>query len=151
MQIQFVSSVSPIVSDPTDARRLFSGALGLTFESSAGAYVFTEKLDGVKHLGLWPLSEAADACFGSPGWPSDVPVPQASVEFEVADPDAVDSAAAELRAAGYQLLHEPRTEPWGQTITRLLAADGLLIGVCYTPWFHAGAGVADAAAGNAAP
>ena len=136
MRIEFVASVSAIVSDPADSRRLFAGVLGLSFEGSGGDYVFTEKLDGVKHMGLWPLSEAANACFGSAEWPSDVPVPQASVEFEVGDPSGVESAADELCAEGYQLLHEPRTEPWGQIITRLLTTDGLLVGVCYTPWFH---------------
>jgi hypothetical protein len=70
-------------------------------------YVFTERLAGVKHLGLWPLREAASACFGSAEWPSDVPVPQACIEFEV---DDVSAAAAELEQRGLRLLHGARTE-----------------------------------------
>jgi hypothetical protein len=38
----------------------------------------------------------------------------------------------ELSARGYRLLHGARTEPWNQTITRLLSPEGLLVGVCYT-------------------
>jgi hypothetical protein len=66
-------------------------------------------------------------------------VPQASVECELAAVDAVAAAAAELQASGHQLLHPARTEPWNQTIARLLSPEGLLVGVCYTPWFHEGA------------
>ncbi len=135
MDIQFVTSVAPIVTD-TDASRTFYGnALGLNFEGEEGDYSFTHKLDGVKHFGLWPLSEAAGACFGTPEWPASVPVPQASIEFEVAD---VPAAAAELRAKGYRLLHDARTEPWTQITARLLSPEGLLVAVCYTPSFHDG-------------
>jgi hypothetical protein len=35
-----------------------------------------------------PKVQAAQACFGTPDWPVKRPVPQASVEFEVADADA---------------------------------------------------------------
>ncbi len=136
MRIDFVAGFSPIVRDPAQARAFYSGALGLSFEGGEGEYVFTEKLGGVKHLGLWPLTEAAQACFGSPDWPDEIPVPQATLEFEVADPGAVAAAAGELEDSGHQLIHGPRTEPWNQTISRLLSADGLLIGICYTPWFH---------------
>ena len=45
--------------------------------------MFTQKLDGTKHFGLWPLSEAAKACFGTTEWPAEIPIPQASMEFEV--------------------------------------------------------------------
>ena len=49
---------------------------------------------------------------------------------------AVAAAARELEARGYRLIHGSRTEPWNQTIARLLSPEGLLVGVCYTPWFH---------------
>ncbi len=134
MDIQFVASVAPITADPEVARRFYAGALNLSFEGGDGDYVFTHRLDGVKHFGLWPLREAAMATFGADAWPADVPVPQASIEFEVAD---VAAAAAELEAAGYRLLHGARTEPWAQVTARLLSPEGLLIAVCYTPSFHA--------------
>lgn len=133
MEIQFVTSVAPIVRDPEKARSLYVDALGLTFEGEAGDYRYTHKLPGTKHFGLWPLSEAATACFGTAEWPADIPIPQASIEFEVAD---VTAAAAELADSGHQLIHRARTEPWGQITARLLSTDGLLIAVCYTPAFH---------------
>ena len=107
--------------------------MGLSFEGEEGDYRFTHKLEGTKHFGLWPLSEAANACFGTTEWPADIPVPQASIEFEVPD---VAAAAAELTAKGCRLIHDARTEPWGQITARLLSPDGLLVAVCYTPSFH---------------
>jgi len=133
MNVEFVASFSPIVRDPLGARELYRGGLGLSFERNDGDYVFTEQLGGVKHFGLWPLAEAATACFGTEQWPDDVPVPQATVEFEV---DDVGTAAAELEGKGHTLLHGERTEPWGQITARLLTADGLLVAVCHTPWLH---------------
>jgi catechol 2,3-dioxygenase-like lactoylglutathione lyase family enzyme len=133
MDVQFVASVAPIVRDADAARAFYRDALGLSFEGGDGDYVFTHKLEGTKHLGLWPLAEAANSCFGTREWPADVPVPQASIEFEVAD---VAAAAEELKAKGHRLIHDARTEPWGQVTARLLSPEGLLIAVCYTPAFH---------------
>jgi catechol 2,3-dioxygenase-like lactoylglutathione lyase family enzyme len=133
MDVQFVASVAPIVRDAGAARAFYRDALGLTFEGGDGDYVFTHKLEGTKHLGLWPLAEAANSCFGTSEWPTEVHVPQASIEFEVAD---VAAAAEELKAKGYRLIHDARTEPWGQVTARLLSPEGLLIAVCYTPAFH---------------
>jgi catechol 2,3-dioxygenase-like lactoylglutathione lyase family enzyme len=133
MDVQFVASIAPIVRDPEAARAFYGGALGLPFEGSEGEYQFTHHLEGTKHFGLWPLGEAATACFGSPDWPRDIPVPQASIEFEVAD---VAAAAAELESKGHRLIHGVRTEPWSQITARLLSPEGLLIAVCYTPSFH---------------
>ncbi len=133
MNIQFVASIAPIVRDTDAARSFYRDALGLSFEGEEGSYTFTHELEGTKHFGLWPLSEAANACFGTTEWPADIPVPQASIEFEVSD---VAAAAGELRAKGYHLIHEARTEPWSQITARLLSPEGLLVAVCYTPLFH---------------
>lgn len=133
MDVLFVASVAPIVRDADAARSFYRDALGLSFEGGQAEYVFTHKLEGTKHLGLWPLGEAASACFGTSEWPTEVPVPQASIEFEVGD---VAAAAEELKAKGYRLIHDARTEPWGQVTARLLSPEGLLIAVCYTPAFH---------------
>jgi catechol 2,3-dioxygenase-like lactoylglutathione lyase family enzyme len=143
MQVQFVASVSPIVRDSDAARSFYQGALGLSFEGGEGEYIFTEKLPGVRHFGLWPLSEAARSCFGADDWPDDVPVPQASVEFEVPD---VAAAAEELRQRGYRLIHGVRTEPWTQITARLLSPEGLLVAVSYAPWLHEGETSADGSA-----
>jgi hypothetical protein len=55
-------------------------------------------------LGVWPLSQAAQACFGTAEWPADRPVPQVSLEFDVADAEAVAAAAQELQDACHELL-----------------------------------------------
>lgn len=132
MDVLFVSSVSVVTAAPAEDRALFVDALRLPL-SGADDYVFTEALPGVKHFGVWPLTEAAQACFGAGEWPADRPVPQASVEFDV---DDVVAAATELQEQGYQLLHEPRTEPWGQTIARVQSPGGLIVGVSHTPWMR---------------
>jgi catechol 2,3-dioxygenase-like lactoylglutathione lyase family enzyme len=133
MEVQFLTSIAPIVRDSGVSRSFYADALGLNFESQEGDYVFTHELEGTKHFGLWPLSEAARACFGTAEWPAEVPVPQASIEFEVAD---VADAAAELAGKGYRLIHGARTEPWGQITARLLSPEGLLVAVCFTPAFQ---------------
>jgi hypothetical protein len=134
MQVRFLSSVSVITSDPAADRRLFVDALGLPLAGGGeGDYVFSESVDGSRHFGVWPLREAAEACFGQSTWPADRPVPQASVEFDVHD---VPGAVAELEARGYRMIHGARTEPWGQTIARLQSADGLIVGVGFTPWMR---------------
>lgn len=137
VDIQFVASVAPIIRDVETARAFYRDALGLSFEGEEGDYLFTQQLDGTKHFGLWPLAEAATACFGTREWPAEVPVPQASIEFEVSD---VAAAAAELEGKGYRLIHGARTEPWTQVTARLLSPEGLLVAVCYTPQFHGNSG-----------
>jgi catechol 2,3-dioxygenase-like lactoylglutathione lyase family enzyme len=136
MRVEFIASFSPIVADPNASTVLYRETLGLPLEGEPGGYQFSEQISGVKHFGVWPLKEAARSCFGRDTWPSEVPVPQASLEFELADVAAVRDAVDELRDGGLVLIHEPRLEEWGQTIARYLSPDGLLLGVCYTPWMH---------------
>jgi catechol 2,3-dioxygenase-like lactoylglutathione lyase family enzyme len=135
MKIEFIASVSLITSDPPTDRKLFVETLGLPL-AGQGDYIFSEEIEGSKHFGLWPLQEAAEACYGSDEWPDDVRVPQVSVEFEVASPEAVREAAAELEERGYEQLHPTREEPWGQTITRWLSNDGAILGISYAPQLH---------------
>lgn len=136
MDILFITSVAAVVADPPEARRLFIDTLGLPLEGEGDGYYSSGSIPGAKHFGVWPLSEAAQACFDTDEWPGERKVPQASIEFEVADPDAVAPAAAELERAGYELLHPAREEPWGQTVSRLLTDDGLIVGVSYAPALH---------------
>ena len=137
MQIEFIASFATVTADPVASRALYVDALGLPLEHAAGDdYIHSEQIGGSKHFGVWPLSQAAEACYGTSEWPADVPVPQASIEFELADADAVQAAAEELRAAGSELLHEPRQEPWGQTVARLLSPEGLIVGLSYAPSLH---------------
>ncbi len=135
--IEFIATVAVIAPDPPASRRLYVDALGLPLESqSGGDYVWTDKLEGAKHFAVWPLSQAAEACFGTSEWPADRPVPQVSVEFELADVAAVGAACDELEAAGHVLLHPAREEPWGQTVARLQSNEGAIVGICFTPSMH---------------
>ena len=137
MDVQFIASVAVITPDVSVSRRLYVDALGLPLTASEDDdYLHSEDIDGCKHFGVWPLAQAAQACFGTSGWPVDRPVPQASIEFEVADADAVQVAAEELKAKGFTLLHEARTEPWGQTVARLQSSEGAIIGLSYAPSMH---------------
>jgi predicted enzyme related to lactoylglutathione lyase len=128
-RILFVAGFGPIVRDLTESHQFYLDALGLSFQNE-GDYLHTEKLDGVKHLALWPLSQAAQSCFGSERWPSGLPVPQAWLEFDV---DDIDHATEELEKRGYKLLTKAQKEPWGQIVTRLLSPEGLLVAVTVTP------------------
>ena len=139
MNVLFIASFAVIAPDPPQSRRLYVDALGLPLAAGEGSeYWHSEKIGGSKHFGVWPLREAAEACFGTEEWPNDRTVPQASVEFEVEDADAVTAAGEELEQAGFELLHRARTEPWGQTVARLLSSEGLIVGISYAPALHAG-------------
>jgi catechol 2,3-dioxygenase-like lactoylglutathione lyase family enzyme len=136
MDVQFITSMAVIAADPPQSRNLFIAVLGLPLQGEGDGYYSSENIAGSKHFGVWPLSEAAEACFGTPQWPADRVIPQASIEFEVADADAVAAAGDELQRAGYELVHPARTEPWGQTVARLLTDDGLIVGISYAPSLH---------------
>jgi hypothetical protein len=138
MDILFISSVSLITRGSSATRDLLVRDFGLPLEPSAADsnYVFSEKIPGSKHFGLWPLSQAAEACFGTKEWPPGHVVPQVSVEFEVESEEAVARAERELRSRGYELLHATRKEPWGQSVCRLLTKEGVIVGVSFAPWMH---------------
>ena len=139
MEIQFIASTAVITADPSASKKLYVDVLGLPLEhGDDDEYYHSEDVEGSKHFGVWPLREAAQACFGTEEWPAEHRVPQASIEFEVASGEAVSAAAAELADAGYSLLHEARTEPWGQTVARMLSDEGLVVGISYAPWMHEG-------------
>jgi len=48
-------------------------------------------------------------------------------------PDSVENATARLESRGYRLLIKNKKEPWGQTVSRFLSPEGLLVGVTFTP------------------
>jgi len=131
VKVLFVAGVAPIVRDAAASRRFYVEGLGLPLEGDD--YPHTDRLEGVKHFGLWSLSDAARSAFGREEWPADVPIPQAVIELEVED---VAASAAEMRQKGYRLLTDVKTEPWGQVVARLLSPEGLLLGLTYTPWMR---------------
>jgi hypothetical protein len=130
IKILFVSGFGPIVRDQA-SRELYVDMLGLPLKGDE--YLNSNEIDGVKEFALWPLSQAAESCFGEKTWPKNLPIPQAWLEFDVED---VEKATEALKAQGYQILVSARKEPWGQTITRLLSPEGILLGLAYTPWLR---------------
>ena len=137
MNIEFIASFAVVTPEPARSRTLYVDALGLPLEHADGDdYDHSNDIDGARHFGVWPLSQAAHACFGTDTWPADHAVPQASVEFEVGDEAVVAAAADELSGRGIAMLHEARREPWGQTVARLLSPEGLIIGISYMPPMH---------------
>src|SRR5215469_9900473 len=130
VKVLFIAGFGPIVRDVTASRKLYNELLGIDFKEEGGGYLHTEALKGSNSFALWPLSQAARSCFGSDSWPSDVPVPQAWFEFDV---DNVESTTAELESRGYRMLVKNKKEPWGQTVSRFIDPQGLLVGITFTP------------------
>lgn len=135
MKIVSIAGFAAISRDPEASRRIYEEQLGLPFKAMDD-YRYVDGFDGAKHFGIWPLSRAAESCFGSDTWPEDVPVPQATIEYELADVAAVEAAVEEMKAAGQAFVHDARREPWGQTLARFISPEGLLIGLSYAPWLH---------------
>jgi len=130
VKILFVAGFGPIVRDTSESRKLYGEVLGIPFKEESDAYLHTERLQGAKTFALWPLSQAAQSCFGKDTWPDDIPIPQAWLEFDV---DNVEEATGELESRGYRMLIKNKKEPWGQTVTRFISPEGLLVGVTFTP------------------
>jgi hypothetical protein len=130
IKVLFVAGFGPIVRDQKPSERFYVEDLGLSFNREEGGYLHTDKIEGVKHFALWPLSQAAQSCFGTDSWPTDLPVPHSWLEFDVED---VEEASEELKRKGCKLLVSVRQEPWGQIVTRLLSPEGILVGVTFTP------------------
>jgi len=130
IKVLFIAGFGPIVRETAQSRKLYSEVLGIPFKEESGEYLHTEALQGAKTFALWPLSQAAHSCFGDESWPGDLPVPQAWLELDV---DSVEKATAVLESRGYRILVKNKQEPWGQTVTRLLSPEGLLVGVTFTP------------------
>jgi hypothetical protein len=130
VEVLFIAGFGPIVRDAAPSRRLYVDDLGLTFKAESGGYLHTEALQGAKTFALWPLSQAAQSCFGRASWPDDIPVPQAWLEFEV---ESVEKATAALELRGYRIVSRLKKEPWGQTVSRFMSPEGLLVAVTFTP------------------
>ena len=130
IKVLFIAGFGPIVRDKSSSENLYRQTLGIQFKKENDGYLHTETLTGAKTFALWPLGQAAQSCFAQDSWPEDIPRPQAWLEFDV---DNVDEATTELASRGYALLVKNRKEPWGQTVSRFLSPEGLLIGVTCTP------------------
>lgn len=138
MRVAFLAGLGPLVRDPEASLRFYRDLLGIPLVGDD--YVAADNWQGLRHFGQWTLAEASESIFGTREWPSDIPVPQVGLEFDVDSEAAVEDAAREIRAAGYTILTGPKKEPWNQTVVRLLGPEGHLVSITYTPWMHEGPG-----------
>ena len=104
MKVLFVAGYGPIITETKESLAFYQEILGLSFKEEAGGYYHTEELEGVKTFALWPLSQAAESCFGTDEWPAHLPTPTSWLEFDVED---VAEATEELKAKGYMLVQGP--------------------------------------------
>ena len=132
-KVLFIAGFGPIVRDVAASRKLYAGTLAISFKEEAGGYLHTDAVQGARSFALWPLSQAAQSCFGHESWPTNLPVPQSWLEFDV---ENVAAATAELEAQGYHMLIRNKAEPWGQTVSRFMDPDGILVGLTFTPWMR---------------
>ncbi len=135
IKVLFVAGFGPVSANPAESKKLYVDTLKLPLEAMPhdNTYWHGEGMEGVKHFAIWPLHAAAQAVFGKDAWPADLPVPSAWLEFDVED---INSATKTLKDRGYRLLVEAREEPWGQTVTRMLSPEGVLLGLTITPWLR---------------
>lgn len=135
LDIKFVAGFGPIVKAPQASRKFYGDQLGLPLKPMENDpdYFHAESIDGVRHFALWPLAAAAQSCFGTPDWPKTHPEPVAWMELDVED---VGAASDILKLRGCRLLVDNRKEPWGQTVSRLLSPENILIGITFTPWLR---------------
>ena len=133
LKVLFISGFGPIVQDDKLSQALYLDTLGLPLKKEENNYCHTDELAGSKYFVLWPLSQVAESCFGVKTWPKDIPIPQFCIEFEVED---ILAATEWLKGKGHKLLVSARQEPWGQTVTRFLSPEGILLGLSYTPWLR---------------
>ena len=133
VKVLFIAGFGPIVREATASRKLYRQILGISFKEEDGGYLHTEALKGAKSFALWPLSQAAQSCFGKDAWPDEIPLPQAWLEFDV---ESVERATTELESRGCRMLVKNKKEPWGQIVSRFLAPEGLLVGITFTPFMR---------------
>lgn len=67
MRVEFLSTIAVITPDPPASTRLDVETLGLPLEGEAYRHSTSP---GCKSFGIWPLPQAAQACFGTAQWPT---------------------------------------------------------------------------------
>lgn len=138
MKIESIAGFAVIAKELSASQVLYRDRLGLPFKK-IDDYLHMDRFPGANHFGVWSLELAARHCFGRNDWPADLPEPQATIEFELADTDRLMAAVDEMKSQGQQFVHDIRVEPWGQSIARFMSPEGLLVGLSHAPWLHAAA------------
>ena len=133
LKVVFVAGFGPLVKDPAASKAFYVDVLGLPLEQQAGGgYYHGEKLDGVRHFALWPLSEAAQSCFGANAWPADVPEPHSWLEFDVEDVATATAALKCQSALDWDPLSASKRAPFERRVRPVALAPSELAGVAET-------------------
>ena len=128
--IRHMASIAEIVEDMAAAVAFYRDVLGLDVEWTEGSGYAMAKIPGALHFGIWSREAAAEATLGDKEAASTIPL-GFTIEFEV---DEVQAASDTLERKGWKMLQAPKTEDWGQTVSRFLSPSGALCGVAETPW-----------------
>ncbi len=78
-EVLLIAGFGPIDHDIAESRKLYADSLGISFKEDGGGYLYTAALQGAKHFALWPLSQAAQSCFGTDSWPDNIPARMAGI------------------------------------------------------------------------
>jgi hypothetical protein len=133
LKVLFIAGFGPVVRDKEESRKLYHDVLGIPFKEESDGYLHTETVPGAKSFALWPLTQAAQSCFGKDLWPEEIAAPQAWLEFDV---ENVEKATEVLRSRGYRMLVQNKREPWGQIVSRFISPEGVLVGITFTPFLR---------------
>jgi hypothetical protein len=96
MRPGFVAGFGPIVKETAASRAFWGDGLGISLEGSSQGHWTNDNLEGTNAFALWPLSQAAEACFGTDSWPADLPEPQACRSVLAAVVAVVDDVGGEV-------------------------------------------------------
>jgi catechol 2,3-dioxygenase-like lactoylglutathione lyase family enzyme len=119
MSIKFQSTVL-FVRDIAESRRFYESLLGQKIQADFGLNVGFEG-----GLALWQFDHAYSNVFGRPPETTDkLGRDNLEVYFETDDIQGVWNA---LAAASVPAVHEPREQPWGQSVFRVYDPDGHVV------------------------
>jgi hypothetical protein len=65
VNLRFIGSVAVISPDPSASHQLYVDTLGWPLAGEPDGYLHSENIEGSKSFGIWPLSQAAQVCFGT--------------------------------------------------------------------------------------
>jgi catechol 2,3-dioxygenase-like lactoylglutathione lyase family enzyme len=124
--------VALIVTDMDRALAFYRDKLGVEIYSQENYPYFVEFMG----FSLWLLPSAHDTVFGTlqegdvaQAWAEMRRFPTTDVAFAVEDTDAT---FAKIKEGGdIEIVHEPKTEPWGQRTARFFDPDGHLVEIAH--------------------
>lgn len=106
IDVLFVAEFGPISQNAEVSSGFYIQVLALPLKPMEGNSDFLlseNRLKGVKHFAIWPLSQAATSCFGSEERPAEHPIPQGWIEYEVQDLDSATRILSERGIACWWL------------------------------------------------